>query len=317
MNENKELAVFIFNQPAHSFWEGDIEYWKSCDNGDTWQFKSRVTDHDPGTNRMNIAAGRNGDGEFIVIVSGWDKRLPAGTFKECDWRMNKNANRLQSRTYLSPDNGKSWLLSENFPQLPVRKVRNRSLTPFGKIVLSEDKCLNVSAYAPTSKGHASYFVRSRDNGRSWEKPRLLNPEGNETSLLYVGEGKWLAASRENDMHVELFSSNDDGVSWRRKMPLTLPHQAPGDFFRTLNGERLFYIYGNRCKGNYGLDIRFSDDRGESWGAPTRIVNVPDKDSGYPSSVLVSEDDVVTAYYTKLDGDFEYEMRIVKWKLSQL
>jgi hypothetical protein len=27
--------------------------------------------------------------------------------------------------------------------------------------------------------------------------------------------------------------------------------------------------------------------------------------------------VVTAYYTKLDGDFEYEMRIVKWKLSQL
>jgi hypothetical protein len=316
-NTNNELNVFIFNQPCHSFWEGDIECWKSSDAGDSWLLHSRVTEHAPSTNRMNIATGYGHKGELIVIVGGWDQRKPAGTTTDCDWQhVNANAHRLQPWIRRSADGGKNWRMEGTFPSLPGLEEKYKILTPFGRIIRSGHNRLSVSAYAHTPEGLSTYFLNSVDNGLSWET-RMLNPTGNETSLFQLENKKWLAASREKDMHVELFISNDDGNTWERKMPLTLPRQAPGDFFQRLEDKRIFYIYGNRCKGNYGLDIRSSDDQGMTWSAPERIIDIANKDSGYPSCVMVSDADVVTAYYTKLDGDFEYEMRIVKWKLSQL
>ena len=70
------LVVFIFNQPCHGLWEGDLDCWASEDNGKTWRFRSRTAQHEPTTNRMNCAAGFAKNGDLVVLCSGWSNRAP-------------------------------------------------------------------------------------------------------------------------------------------------------------------------------------------------------------------------------------------------
>ncbi len=129
-------------------------------------------------------------------------------------------------------------------------------------------------------------------------------------------GRWLAASRNNHRSrryqiVELCVSEDDGKTWRRDQPLTLPMQVTGHLMRLADG-RVMVSYGNRNWGNYGVDVRFSEDEGKTWSPPVRIADAPFADCGYPSSVQLPDGRVVTAYYTKISEDFHYEMRVAHW-----
>lgn len=178
-----------------------------------------------------------------------------------------------------------------------------------------DGSLCVSSYLKRDLKRACYFLRSRDDGRTWGETAVLNPRGNETAILHLGDGRWLAASREfrkrPDVHLVLFTSQDDGRTWQRKMPLTQPGQVTGHLMCLQDG-RILLTYGNRNWNNFGVDVRFSDDEGESWGPSIRIANTPHYDSGYPSSVQLPDGRVVTAYYTRISDDYHYEMRVATW-----
>ena len=62
------------------------------------------------------------------------------------------------------------------------------------------------------------------DGNCWTDPVLINPKGDETDLLHLGDGRWLASSRQKDL-VNLFRSEDVGRTWTCDMPLTLPGQV--------------------------------------------------------------------------------------------
>ena len=115
----------------------------------------------------------------------------------------------------------------------------------------------------------------------------------------------------NDMRLEQFVSSDDARTWRRIGPLTLGRQMPGHLLRLRDG-RILLTYGNRSWGNYGVDARVSHDDGKTWGPSFRVATVPFPDSGYPSSVQLSQGDVVTAFYTQTAEGFHYEMRVARW-----
>ncbi|MEW6755014.1 MAG: hypothetical protein AB1505_29130, partial [Candidatus Latescibacterota bacterium] len=72
------IAALIFNQPTHGQWEGDVECWVSRDEGRLWHRAGVAAPHEPGTNRMNLAAGLAGDGALVALVSGYDRRPPRG-----------------------------------------------------------------------------------------------------------------------------------------------------------------------------------------------------------------------------------------------
>ena len=95
------------------------------------------------------------------------------------------------------------------------------------------------------------------------------------------------------------------------MPLSLPMQVPGNLALLADG-RILLSYGNRCWNNFGVDVRLSDDRGETWSPPIRIADCPQSDCGYPSSVQLPDGGVVTAYYTQVSEDLHYEMRTAIW-----
>jgi hypothetical protein len=48
-----------------------VECWASTDGGRIWKLRGVPAPHEPGTNRMNVAAGTANDGALIVLASGW------------------------------------------------------------------------------------------------------------------------------------------------------------------------------------------------------------------------------------------------------
>src|SRR5262245_4585225 len=64
------LAAIGFNQHAHGSLPGEVECLTSKD-GAAWKKTGNPVPHDPGTNRMNVAAGLNRRGELVVLSSGW------------------------------------------------------------------------------------------------------------------------------------------------------------------------------------------------------------------------------------------------------
>jgi len=304
------LLAFIFNQPCHGLWEGDLDCWASEDDGKTWRFRGRPAEHEPTTNRMNCAAGFAKNGDAVVLCSGWADRAPTGTLSGPHRRV------LRAWVCRSSDGGRTWSVGTEFPTAPDTAAgRNNELIPFGNIQIAADGSLCSAAYLRKDDMRECYLVRSRDDGRTWTEISPLNPGGNETDVRHLGGGHWLAASREfrekRDVHIELFASTDDARTWQRRMPLSLPMQVTGNL-TTLADGRILASYGNRCWNNFGVDVRLSDDKGETWSPPIRIADCPRSDCGYPSSVQLKDGRVVTAYYTQVSEDFHYEMRVATW-----
>ena len=311
--ENGTLLALIFNQPCHGLWEGDLDCWAAEDDGKTWRFRGKPAEHEPTTNRMNCAAGIANNGDVVVLCSGWADRSPKGQLSGPHRRV------LRPWVCRSSDGGRTWSVSKQFPAPPEESIGiGNEFIPFGNIRAAEDGSLCATVYLTKNHSRDCYLLRSRDDGRTWGGRAPLNLDGNETDILHLGGGRWLAASREfgprRDVHLELFASDDDARTWKRKRPLSLPLQVTGNLALLADG-RILLSYGNRCWNNFGVDVRLSDDQGETWSPPIRIADCPRPDCGYPSSVQLSDGQVVTAYYTIVSDDFHYEMRVAVWKPS--
>ncbi len=309
------ILALIFNQPCHGLWEGDLDCWASRDGGQIWRFLSRVAPHVPGTNRMNCAAGIAANGDVVALCSGWADRKPRGE------PVAPHTRPLRSVVCRSSDGGTTWSLGGSFPAPHSTGIGSENeFIPFGNIRISDDGSLRVAAYLRRGESRSCFLLRSTDDGQSWGGAVGLHPGGNETDILHLGGGRWLAASREfrerRDVHLELFASSDDGRTWARRMPLTLPRQITGNLARLGDG-RVLLSHGNRCWNNFGVDIRISDDEGATWGPPVRIVDCPRSDCGYPSTVQTGAGQAVTAFYTQVSDDYHYEMRVATWDPSRL
>lgn len=310
--ENGSILAFIFNQPCHGLWEGDVDCWESRDNGVHWRFLSRVAPHEPTTVRMNCAAGRDANGDLVAVVGGWDKKGPVGSERK------PGSKTIRPWVCRSADLGKSWKIVREFPDPPQTETgRGEQYYPFGKVENAADGSLCLAVYVARGNKREAYLLRSRDGGATWNDRVPLNVQGgNETWILHTGNGKWLAAGRRLDPAIsghfmELLHSEDDARTWRRGTPLTLPRQINGSLVRLRSG-RIVFAFGNRTWGNFGVDARVSDDNGATWSPPFRIAECPQADCGYPSTVEFPDGTVLTAYYTQISADFHYEMRVVHW-----
>ena len=265
---------------------------------------------------MNCAAGIAANGDMVVLVSGWTNREPIGQATPAT-----RGQILKPWVCRSSDKGKTWTHATAFPDPPqIGPGIDNQFVPFGDILRAADGSLCASVYTRKNEGRNNGLLRSRDDGRTWGEWVELNPIGNETAILHLGGGHWLAASRMFERsgeqhHIELFRSRDDAKTWRREGPLTLPGQITGHLCKLADG-RVVLTYGNRNKNNFGVDARWSSDGGKTWGAPVRVAGTPQSDCGYPATVGLPGGDLVTAYYTRISQDHHYEMRVARWGLER-
>ncbi len=301
------IVATIFNRPSHGQMEGDVVCYASTDGGKTWRLRGVAAKHAPRTNRMNAAAGLAANGDLIVLASGWSdvaspghKRFANGPFR---------AEILDPWICRSPDGGKTWSVDRN--AFPPRIPGGYKCVPYGDIMPGRDGSLRVAVYSRTDAGDRVYIYRSRDDGKTWGDPVPLDRASarNETALYHLGQGKWLAAARIDDLH--LYASTDDAGSWDYRGPLTGPMQHPGHLLRLRDG-RMMLSYGNRTPKAKGIDVRFSRDEGKTWGEPVRVADFQ-ADGGYPSSVQRPDGQIVTAYYARKTARHDrYHMGVVIW-----
>lgn len=306
---NGDIAALIFNQPCHGMWEGDIDCWASRDGGVSWEKRATATAHAPGTNRMNVGAGLDPDGHLLLLASGWTARKGVGQSTP-----HAEGQTLRAEVRRSRDGGRTW---EMIGLLPEAQAPDWSYIPFGDVARAADGDLLATCYTRqgrigTNHDYRTLVCRSADKGATWSAPTLLNPQGNETDLLHLGDGRWLACSREeSNRQLWLLRSDDDGRSWVRDQPLSLPGQVTGHLARLADG-RILCSYGNRCRNMTGVDVRFSADAGQTWGAPIRLVDTPMGDCGYPSTVQRADGRLVTALYAQQPGEYQYRMPVAIW-----
>ena len=306
MPDNSIVAT-IFNQPCHGAWEGDVECWVSSDGGYLWQKLGVPAPHEPGTNRMNVAAGLAHDDALIVIASGWSPKAPQG-----EEPPDRPREVLVPWVCRSTDGGRSWEHTETVTMLKDEPP----MIPFSDIIRCPDGTLGVPFYSWRDRQkNSAYVLRSRDDGRTWGEPVLIGADDyNETDLAILDGGRWLAVCRTvRDQHLDLFVSEDGGLTWICKGPLTLPSQHPGHLLQLADG-RILMVYGIRNRGLYGVGARLSEDRGQTWGAPRLLVDAEDAtDGGYPSSVQLQDGTIVTAYYAnQIKVHRRYHMGVLRW-----
>jgi Neuraminidase (sialidase) len=311
------ISATIFNQPAHGTAEGDVECWTSRD-GQFWEKRGTAAPHDPGANRMNVAAGLAANGDLLVLAAGWSLKpsaKPGGA--------PLLVAPLRPWVSRSKDGGRTWNVDRQ--GFPAAETGMTEFVPFGDIVPGADGSLRAVCYTATRDSKLGYLarvnkvsmLRSDDDGRTWKVLSAISDHHNETALFHLGRGKWLAAARSHEAKpaLDLFRSDDDGKAWRLDQRLTEPGQIPGDLLRMLDG-RLLLSYGNRIAGQFGVAAKVSADDGATWSKPITVVSdLTSRDCGYPSSVQLPGGEILTGYYAQgVAGHQRYHMGAVLWKL---
>jgi Neuraminidase (sialidase) len=305
------IIASIFNHPSHGQAEGDVECWASSD-GRLWRLRGVAAPHEPATNRMNVAAGMAHDGSLIVLASGWGGPNFRGKI-------------LKPWVNRSSDGGKTWTRSES---VTIPKELDY-LVPFGDVIKVSGKVLAAPFYYERTDWSAardpkrkrtgtSYLLFSKDDGLTWGEAVVIAPDDyNETAVLRLGPDRWLAATRTfGDGHLDLYVSKDEGRTWTQSGPLTLPSHHPAHLMKLADG-RILLTYGIRERNHQGIGIRLSDDQGQTWKAPTRLVNLEGTtDGGYPATVQLTDGTLVTAYYSNgIPQHRRYHMGVVRWKIE--
>ncbi len=308
------IVATIFGSPCHGFCEGAAECWISRDGGRTWTFLSVPAPNEPGTNRKDLAAGLTSSGALVVLCSGeYVPNSPSQEGRRCC---------QQPVVCRSTDGGKTWTRRESITMPPG--VDN--VFGYGNIAVLPGGRHAVAAFSGDHINHNTAWVFfSDDDGRSWGGARPIGERNyNETTLLALGEGHLLAASRTlKENHTEIFASDDAGSTWKGRGPATLPGGVPADLRRLQDGSILL-THGVRLRGMLGVLARISRDEGKTWGSARVLFRTTARrantrpggvDGGYPSSVQLENGTIVTAYYCqRIPMHQRYHMGVVRWRI---
>ncbi|REJ96167.1 MAG: exo-alpha-sialidase, partial [Planctomycetota bacterium] len=82
-----------------------------------------------------------------------------------------------------------------------------------------------------------------------------------------------------------------------------------------NDGRLLMTYGYR-REPFGNQARLSEDGGSTWSEPMTISGDGEGgDLGYPSTVQLGDDSLLTVWYEKMAGSPRAVLRQAKWRLG--
>ncbi len=179
-------------------------------------------------------------------------------------------------------------------------------------------------------GGSNFFV-SNDQGKTWTERGHISKglKHNETAWLQLANGDLFAAARTvDDAHLDAFRSVDQGRTWKFERELSLPAQHPASLTRLPDG-RILLSYGIRNKGRTGIDARIGDPAAKHWGMPINVIDFegstdeqmephPHRDGGYPSTVVLPDGSLLTAYYCRgIPAHNRYHVGVVKRAVGQL
>jgi hypothetical protein len=211
----------------------------------------------------------------------------------------------------SRDGGRTWTRREWEVPGAYR------LTGFPRSVVLQDGSMLVPLYDEHRRRgdrqqDRSWLFRAPAGGESW-RLHLMGQDagagwGNEAALLETAPGRVLALLRQSPPGYLLQAWSDDGgLTWSQ--PLRTPIWGYPPHLLKLRDGRILCSYGHR-RPPLGVQAVLSADGGETWDVPRRAVLRDDgetregrevRDLGYPVSVQLPDDTILTVYYMTLGG----------------
>jgi hypothetical protein len=170
----------------------------------------------------------------------------------------------------------------------------------------------------------NFVVKSRDKGWTWGEQAVMadpyefvkaetgkvepsNVHFTEPALLRLPSGKIIGMHRSGGMDDHLYQSEsfDDGETWTpaRRTPMW---GKPAHMIRLRSG-RIFCVYSYR-RQPFGIRGVYSDDDGETWDYERETVlrkDGLDVDLGYPASVQLEDDKILTIYWFHHEDGVRY------------
>ena len=296
------LAAVFRGGAAHVGRAGRLDWITSDDRGKTWT-APRTLVEGPEDDR-NPAFGQLRDKTLIVaycVLSGYD-----ATGLQLS---RKRSERIFNGVFItrSSDGGKTWTKGEKQPATRTPpgspSTYPTAVSPYGKIVQQPDGTALMAVYYEVSppsgtREFQSWVFRSKDGGRTWADGSLIQLDGNETALAVLADGSLVAAVRTSLAgFLQVTRSKDGGRTWSTPVAVTKDSEHPADLIPLRDG-RLLMTFGERNPPR-GIRALLSADGGITWdsGHPIHLViDAPNIDCGYPSSVEIAPGKVATIYY---------------------
>ena len=337
------LVIFSGNRKYHACPYGRTLLIRSQDNGETWSEAevvndTRLDDRDAGL--VQTSTGALVMTWFTSVafehdsIMRWVFQDPEVRRREmATWRAISESLEDETRVRLlgswarrcpSGDGG-HW---EEPVRLPVSaphgviSLRDGRLLMVGKEIFGMEKDTLAERLKFMDNGLGRIrCVESRDDGRSWQVISEIDshgtPTANEPHVVECADGTLVAMLRNEAPELGLppslaqCESHDGGHTWtptRKTRVYGLPpHLCP------LPDGRLLLSFCRRW-GTWGQYATFSNDNGRTWCEPFPVAPPsPGADHGYPSTVQLSDQSFLTAYYEPTEADGKPCVKLSHWR----
>lgn len=227
--------------------------------------------------------------------------------------------------YTSTDRCRSWDGPYALPDFGQTGIAART----DYVVLGPRECLFLLTAAKPDGGEGRVFcARTRDGGETFEFLSWVTPDPGDgytimPASVRLPSGRILTAVRcrggdssaTSGCWIDLYASDDAGETWQY-VNQPVPDSGRGGNPPTLTllrDGRLCMTYGFR-DAPFGMRALLSADGGESWGEPIVLRDgAGNHDLGYPRTVQLGDDTMVTAYYYNEDADGDRTIEATLWQ----
>ena len=280
----------------------------SRDGGRTWEAIESLPAGLVGPRPSEVATAK--DGSLIRIGQNWRRYFPPerraefegkyristpGTYKP-GWLAINSGGYVQR----SDDDGKTWKKTA----IPALDTYVSCSSPWSTMPLRDGRLVRAFMVLSGPGDSGDVFAAFTRDGRTAETVRVMgDPDEKlrfteETLVHETSQGAIWMLTRVGggDDHLWQGVSHDRGRTWRARKTGVKGHPPSG--LVALRDGRLVLTYGHRHPP-YGIRAVISKDEGLTWDTDRVIVLRNDGagfDLGYPCSVLLEDDTILTVYY---------------------
>ncbi len=328
------MVVWSGGREAHVCPFGRVDMMRSDDGGETWSWPrtlldGAIDDRDAGV--LETARGSLLVTTFTSLAYQsyeLDKAIQRSAGDQNAWPKEKLDRWLSVHHRISEKQRQAelgqWMIRSTDGGV-TWSSRYSSIvnSPHGPIQLSDGRLLYAGKKLWTGNNEVG-VCQSEDDGRSWQWLAAIPTRDGDDHKSYhelhaveTNPGRIVVHLRnhnKNNAGETLQSESDDGgKSWTK--PHSIGVWGLPSFLTKLTDGRLLMSYGHR-RAPFGNQARLSEDEGATWSDPIIISgDGAGGDLGYPSTVQLDDDSLVTVWYEKLSSSPRAVLRQAKWSLG--
>jgi len=322
------LLVCSGGRESHVCPFGRVELMRSHDQGQTWTWPEVVLDGPIDDRDAGVLETAQGSILITTFTSLAYEPILAKAEKDGTWAADRLARWQAAHTRLDAEQRKAalgvWMIRSTDSGITFSGRYDSGVnSPHGPISLGDGRLLYAGKELWQGESRVG-VCQSSDDGRTWEWLAAIPTRDGDTPRNYhelhaveAADGRILVQIRNhnptNAGETLQCESADGGKTW--SVPQAIGVWGLPSHLLRLRDERLLMTYGHR-RPPFGNQARVSADHGRTWSEPVIVSgDGAGGDLGYPSTVQLDDETLVSVWYESLQGSSHAVLRQAKWKLG--